>query len=248
VVLYRFSGEFFTDVLGNYPIQAFAGAGMAVALVSIESTPFEPSDSSSAFASWIGGPFAQILTAVDHLVAKRIADPGKVGLMGWSYGSFLTDYAITHSDRFMASSTGDGGLWTLGSQWLVDSNQRATLEAVAGGPPYGRSLENWLALSPTANAHQVRGPVLMEYAGGSFFGAEFFHALRRHGRPAELVVYPGAPHVFHEGKPSHRWASINRNLDWFRFWLLEERDPDPAKDDQYERCLGDRTIPKAARR
>lgn len=251
VVLYAFSGEFFVDEYGNYPIQALAAAGFAVALVSIERPAHNPKE---GLGPWVTGPLAQVEAAVDHLVVSKIADPAKVGIMGWSYGSFLTDYAITHSDRFRVSSSGDGGIFTLASYWLVAADTRAQFEAVIGGPPYGSSVHDWLRVSPAANAQHVKGPVLLEYAGTSFFGAEFYRALRRLGRPAEMVLYPGAPHVFLDGKPSHRLASITRNLDWFRFWLLDRRDPDPAKAAQYQRwealrsSLGDETVPKAPRR
>jgi acetyl esterase/lipase len=62
---------------------------------------------------------------------------------------------------------------------------------------------------------------------------EFYMALRRLKKPVEEYIYPGAPHVF--DLPSHRLASMERNLDWFRFWLQGYRDPDPAKREQYRR-------------
>jgi acetyl esterase/lipase len=58
-------------------------------------------------------------------------------------------------------------------------------------------------------------------------------ALRRLGKPVEQFIYPGAPHVF--DSPSQRMASMQRNLDWFRFWLQDYEDPDPHKAEQYRR-------------
>jgi len=60
-----------------------------------------------------------------------------------------------------------------------------------------------------------------------------FVPLQDAGRPAEMVVFPDEYHV--KWQPAHRLAIYNRNLDWFRFWLQDYEDPDPAKTEQYTR-------------
>ncbi len=49
-----------------------------------------------------------ILGAADHLVAKGVADPERLGISGWSYGGILTDYIIAKDTRFKAASSGAG--------------------------------------------------------------------------------------------------------------------------------------------
>ena len=108
------------------------------------------------------------------------------------------------------------------------------LDAFFGGPPFGEEYANYKKLSPGLNANQVNAPLLREY--GSDVGVqslEFYMALRRLGKPVEQFIYPGAPHIF--DLPSYREASMQRNLDWFRFWLQDYEDPSLVKREQYER-------------
>lgn len=58
-------------------------------------------------------------------------------------------------------------------------------------------------------------------------------ALRRFGKPVEQVIYLCTTHIF--SLPSHRKASLERNLDWFRFWLQNYEYPAPHKEEQYRR-------------
>ena len=53
-----------------------------------------------------GDDFADIMAGVDHLIAQGIADPGRLGIVGWSYGGFMTAHAVTHTDRFKAAVAG----------------------------------------------------------------------------------------------------------------------------------------------
>jgi len=61
------------------------------------------------------------------------------------------------------------------------------------------------------------------------------------GKPVEPVIYLGASHVF--SLPSQRKVSMERNLDWFRFWLQGYEDPAPQKRAQYERWRAMRANP-----
>ena len=71
-------------------------------------------------------------------------------------------------------------------------------------------------------------------ARGSLLGEwEWFAALKRLGRPVELVMMQDAPHLL--VKPWHRMVSQQGNADWFAFWLKGEEDSDPAKAQQYAR-------------
>jgi acetyl esterase/lipase len=80
----------------------------------------------------------------------------------------------------------------------------------------------------------VSAPLLIEAAAQeALYSLEFYTALRRLGKPVELVIYPDEGHIY--SQPKHRLASMQRNLDWFAFWLLGRVDPDVAKREQYAR-------------
>ena len=52
-------------------------------------------------------------------------------------------------------------------------------------------------------------------------------------KPYDAYIFPNETHI--KWQPSHLHAIVHRNLDWFRFWLQDYEDPDPAKADQYDR-------------
>ena len=62
---------------------------------------------------------------------------------------------------------------------------------------------------------------------------EQYASLRHLGKPVDLIVIPDSEHVM--TNPGERMASQGGTVDWFRFWLKGEEDPDPAKADQYKR-------------
>ena len=235
VILYRFTGEFFVDKFGNYPIQAFAAAGHAVLLVNIANPGYHAFNAEEGMRSEAYGPLDTIERAVAAVIETGLADRERIGLMGWSYGSFLVDFAISHSRTFAVASSGDGGLYNPSTYWASHVSVRAQYEAVMGGPPMGPTLERWLELSPVLNAHRIVAPLMMEYVSANYISPALYVALQRLHAPVELIVYPGGVHVFNDGVPSHRRASLERNLDWFNYWLLDARDPNPKKTPQYER-------------
>jgi len=237
IILYGFEGKFVTQAewLSSYPAQAFARDGFAVLM-----TNYPPYD------DWKGkdfargsvaegySPLASIEAAIETLVKQGVVDANRVGIMGISYGGFLTEFAITHSKRFQVSSLVDGGGYSPGGYWLGNHESQEENERVLGGPPYGVSYANWLKFSPPENAFRVTGPVLMGFnTNEAIYGFEMLSALRHEGVPVEFWVYPGDGHIF--TTPEHRFSSMQRNLDWFNFWLYGKEDLEPAKQDQYVR-------------
>ena len=187
---------------------------------------------------------AMVESGADYLVSQGIVDKTKVGVIGFSRTSWKTDFMLTHSDfKFAAASSADGGLYNYGGYWLW--NLRGFMEdaeAMMGGPPYGPTLENWLKYAPASNAQHVQCPILMEYSGyghspfGPLIAFEFFTALDRQKKPVELFFYPLGDHPL--DTPSERIASLQRNVDWFRFWMQGYEGTAPDYDrDQYARWL-----------
>jgi dipeptidyl aminopeptidase/acylaminoacyl peptidase len=240
VVLYGFEGKFVSDAewITSYPVQSFAGAGYAVLLVNYpHAKPW--SGRNFAIGSIAEGfsPLASIRRGIELLGAEGIADLDRLGILGWSYGAFLTEFALTQSDIFKAASVGNGGDYNPGVYWLLGHRAiRDRYEQVMGGPPYGASLTNWLRFSPALNAHRIRAPVLMEFSSEeALYGLEMFTALRRSRIPVELVVYPDEGHSL--AQPRHRYYSMLRQLDWFDFWL-QDRQGSQAPDDRLRRWRG----------
>lgn len=172
---------------------------------------------------WCDVDVADLLAGLDHVLGAYPVDPARVGLMGASYGSFLTNWIICNTDRFAAavSQRGFANLVSLyGTADVVDD----LIPELGGADPY-REPGEWLRLSPIFSAHKCRTPVLLIQSGSDFHtptaqAEEFFTALRRAGATARLVVYPDEQHYMRRyGRPSDRDDYTQRMLDWFATYL-----------------------------
>jgi len=92
-----------------YPLQVFAAEGYVVFLPNPRgSDGYGQKFREMVRKSWGDADFQDIQSGVDNLISRGIADKNRLGIMGWSYGGYLTAWAITHSDRFRAASVGAG--------------------------------------------------------------------------------------------------------------------------------------------
>ena len=175
-------------------------------------------------------------SAIDFLADRGMADKSNVGIVGFSRTSWLTDFTLTHSTyKFAAASSADSGTNTYGGYFRYnDAGTMNSSESQVGGPPYGDTLRNWLKYAPPFNASNVQAPILMEYTRDPKDAFEFFVALARQGKPVELYNYPKGAHPL--DTPFERLASLQRNVDWFRFWMQGYEGKAPKYDpDQYIR-------------
>jgi hypothetical protein len=111
--------------------------------------------------------------------------------------------------------------------------QKAFLDHYVGGWPDGSAAKVWREVSPALNAERVRAPLMLEAAESPYGALHYYTALKKRHKAVEMVIYPNETHVFHQ--PDHMLSSMERNLDWFNFWLKGEEAPDPAKKEQYNR-------------
>lgn len=171
--------------------------------------------------------------AIDYLDARGLIDRERVGIVGFSRTVFYVEYALTHSKyRFHAASLADGfdGGYLNYLLWPT-----ADYVHVNGGPPAASSLPLWLENSPGFNLDKVIAPVRLEYYGRGYFlgGWQWFSGLTLLDKPVDFVWLPDAYHML--VKPWERLVSQEGTVDWFSFWLKNERDSDPEKRDQYDR-------------
>jgi dipeptidyl aminopeptidase/acylaminoacyl peptidase len=226
--------EFMTD--GNFATASaarpLAAAGIVVLQVMDrfdgENTADEASNRVLGFES-----------AMDQLVADGLVDPKRVGIIGFSRTCYHVESALIHDPkRFAAATIADG----------VDESYLQELlyftvgvpyhggEAIYGAKPFGEGLrENWVQRAPGFHLDRIQTPVRIEAisAGRLLGGWEIYASLTAQVKPVDLIYYPSGQHILQ--KPLERLASQQGNVDWFRFWLKGEEDPDPAKREQYIR-------------
>lgn len=235
------SDTFFSDTTYRtaFAPQVLANSGFVILMANAPSVDKEPKEYEGQMGeafNWV----EMIESGVAQLSGRSLIDKDRVGIMGFSRTSWLVDFMLTHSKfKFSAASSADGGAYDYSSYWLP--NQKTTfaaLETQYGGPPYGESFRNWLKYAPAFSAQNVQTPLLIERTrsliGSEPVGSyEFFIALRRQQKPADLFYYPYGEHEL--DTPAERIASLQRNVDWFRFWMQGYERPDAQASKQYAR-------------
>jgi dipeptidyl aminopeptidase/acylaminoacyl peptidase len=165
------------------------------------------------------GDLRDILAGVDAVIAKYPVDPERVGLTGWSYGGFMTMFAVTQTGRFKAAVAGAGI-----SDWLSYYGENSIDQWMI--PYFGASVYDVPAVYAKSSAidfiKQAHTPALVivgdrdgECPAPQSY--EFWHALRDEHVPTELVVYPNEGHGFVD--PAHRRDVMERTVEWFARYM-----------------------------
>jgi dipeptidyl aminopeptidase/acylaminoacyl peptidase len=168
------------------------------------------------------GDLRDVLEGVTAVEKKYPVDDARLGLTGWSYGGFMTMFAVTQTDRFHAAVAGAGI-----SNWQSYYGENSIDQWMI--PFFGKSVYDDPAVYAKSSAmtfiKQVKTPTLVVVgdrdgecpAPQSF---EFWHALRAENVPTELVVYPDEGHAFRA--PEHRRDVLERAAGWFGKYLPAE--------------------------
>jgi dipeptidyl aminopeptidase/acylaminoacyl peptidase len=169
---------------------------------------------------WGGADFKDVMAGVDDLIAKNIADPEKLGIGGWSYGGYMSEWAITQTTRFKVAVSG-AGLANLISEYGTE--EHPSYDEWFYGLPYEKP-EGFLNSSPFLHLRRAKTPTLILQGDADNVdplsqSEELYRGLKRYGVETELVVYPREPHGFHEEK--HLLDRLNRILAWYDAHLKE---------------------------
>jgi dipeptidyl aminopeptidase/acylaminoacyl peptidase len=161
---------------------------------------------------------SDILTGVDALAAKGIADPDRMVLMGWSAGGHLANKLITMTDRFKAASSGaSASNWT---SLYAQTDVRYTRTPWFGGTPWQPDAPTNLywEQSPLKDVSRVKTPTIF-FVGENDARVplaqtvEMWRAVRSNGVPTRLFVAPREGHAW--GELRHFVAKANAELGWF---------------------------------
>jgi len=165
------------------------------------------------------GDLRDIVKGVDAVEAQYPIDPDRVGITGWSYGGFMTMFAVTQTNRFKAAVSGAGL-----SNWQSYYGENSIDQWMI--PYFGASVYDDPAAYAKSSAinfiKQAHTPTLVVVgdrdgecpAPQSF---EFWHALRDEHVPTQLVVYPNEGHGF--VNPEHRRDVMDRAVEWFAHYM-----------------------------
>jgi dipeptidyl aminopeptidase/acylaminoacyl peptidase len=168
---------------------------------------------------WGGADFADLMAAVDHAVAAGAADPARLGITGGSYGGFMTNWAVTQTDRFRAA-VAQRSISNLHSMFGTSDIGFWFNKKELGGLDVFDDAQALLARSPLAHARRVRTPILILHSENDHRcpieqAEQWFAALRRLGVECAFVRVPGEGHeLSRSGRPRHRVARLAHIADW----------------------------------
>ncbi len=212
------------DVLsfnGGYGSQVYAGAGYVVLRPNYRgSTNYGNKLKTGIVGNYMAPGYDDIMAGVDHLIAQGIADPARMGALGWSAGGHWSNWILTHTDRFKAISTGAGTMnWI--SMYAQSDVQRNRQYYLGDKLPYDDFDAYWNQ-SPLKYIKNAKTPTMIHVVEGdprvpSPQSIELHMALKQLGVPTEFYMYPGNTH----GIPDARNQLVKSvsEMAWMDFYV-----------------------------
>lgn len=206
-----------------YPLAAFAEQGYVVLRVNPRgSSGYGPDFRLANQKDWGGADYQDIVSGLDRLITAGIADPERLGVMGWSYGGYMTSWTITQTNRFKAASVGAGVIDLVSMTGTTDIT-RFTPDYMGG--EFWNDLTLYTGRSAIFHVGHVQTPTLIQHGQEDVRvplsqSQELYNALKHRGVPVKFVIYPRQGHGPNE--PRLVADVMQRNLDWFARWVLGE--------------------------
>ena len=166
-----------------------------------------------------GGDYQDIMTGVDYLIERGIADPARLVIKGYSYGGYMAGWIIGHTDRFKAAVFGAGLSNAISYYSQGDIQyQRETLHQ---GTPWHNN-QNMIERSPVFYLQNAKTPSLI-YQGEKDErvplpqSLETYMGLKKAGVATQLVIYPREGHGLRE--PKHQLDKMRREMEWIEKYI-----------------------------
>jgi dipeptidyl aminopeptidase/acylaminoacyl peptidase len=207
-----------------HEFQVYAAKGWAVFFCNPRgSTGYGQKFERGIVNNWGGMDYQDVMAGVDAALKKYPwIDTARLGVTGGSYGGFMTNWIVGHTDRFKAAVT----LRSV-SNFISDDGTR--------DGAYGHEddfkgflfddFEQYWDASPLKYARNVKTPTLVLHSDNDYRvpleqGEQWFRALKHYGVQAELVIFPRENHnLTRTGEPKHLVESLNWQCYWFDRFL-----------------------------
>jgi dipeptidyl aminopeptidase/acylaminoacyl peptidase len=210
---------------GPYPYEQWLGKGAVILEPNYRgSAGYGEKFRSLNFKNLGVGDAWDVLSGVDHLVAQGIADPDRMGVMGWSQGGYISAFLATHKRQpFKAISVGAGI-----SNWMtyyVNTDIHQFTRHYLGATPWDDPAIYALT-SPMTTIKQAKTPTLIQH--GEFDtrvptpnAYELYQGLQDVGVPVKLIIYKGFNHGLN--KPKAARAAMEHNFEWFNQYVWGDK-------------------------
>jgi dipeptidyl aminopeptidase/acylaminoacyl peptidase len=195
----------------------------------------------AAAADWGQKDYGDIMAGLETVLRRGRADAARLGVTGISYGGFMTNWIVGHTDRFAGAVSVNGvsnfvsffGVADIGQTWF----EREFPECF--GSPFWRDAATWqryIERSPIAYVGSIETPLLLIQSENDYRcpidqGEQMLNALRFRGKTVELIRVPGAAHVvFATAAPHHRYLQWVLLKDWFDTYVKGSQQAEPEKE------------------
>ncbi len=174
--------------------------------------------------TWGGHDYDDNMRCLDEACARfDFIDADRLGMAGGSYGGYLVNWALGHTDRFSAAVS-DRSVFNRHSSFGTSDIGHLREFEFGNAPPWELP-ERYLAQSPLSSIGGATTPTLVVHSAQDLRcaveqGEQLYLALKRLGVPTELIRFPNESHgLSRGGRPWHRVFRLQAYLDWFERWL-----------------------------
>ena len=206
---------------GGYGAQVYAGAGYAVLKPNYRgSRNYGNAHRTDIVGDYFTLGFDDIMTGVDYLIAEGIADPDRMGVLGWSAGGHWSNWILTHTDRFKAISSGAGTM-----NWIsmyAQSDVQRNRQFYIGDEFLYESFEPYWNQSPLRYISNAKTPTMIHVVKDdprvpSPQSVELHMALKKLRVPTELFMYPGSSHGIPDSR--NRLVKSVSEMAWMDYYV-----------------------------
>ena len=204
-----------------HEFQVLAGKGYAVLAANPRgSTGYGETFCQKSLHDWGGNDFRDLMAGIDHVITTEPVDGTRLGIGGLSYGGYMTNWAITQTNRFKAAVSRNGISYLPGVRLLSDESLSFDYVMDEAGSDNAALQQNRSALT---FADRITTPLLLLHADNDLRcpfseSLQLFVTLRKRKHMVELVRYPGVSHLIdwpEFGTPGQRTDRLRRTAAWF---------------------------------
>jgi dipeptidyl aminopeptidase/acylaminoacyl peptidase len=177
-----------------------------------------------------GDDYRDLMIGVDEVLKAGYVDPKNLGVTGGSGGGVLTDWTITHTNRFAAAvSQRDISNW---ASWWYTADFTLFTPQWFKAPPF-EDPQDYANRSAITFVKDIHTPVLFVLGESDYRtpqdsgGEQLFRALKYMKRPTAMVVFPRETHeLSRSGEPWHRIERLDHIVGWFDKWIMDVPHPE----------------------
>jgi dipeptidyl aminopeptidase/acylaminoacyl peptidase len=202
--------------------QVYAGAGYAVIFANPRgSQGYGEAFAQAVIGDWGGGDYADVMAVLDEALGRSpFIDPDRLGVLGGSYGGFLTSWTVGHTDRFKAACSERAVNCQYTMFGTSDIGSSFNVVELGGAMPW-EDMARYIERSPLTYAKNIVTPLLILHSEDDLRcpieqAEQLFVALKKLRREVRLVRFPGENHeMSRSGRPRHRLERFRHILEWF---------------------------------